>query len=47
MSRSYQDHENYQCDVTKKFGNGSWLFDQEIRGLSNEPANSFSGNDCE
>ena len=47
MSWSDQGHENYWCDITKKSGNGSCLFDQEIRGLSNEPADSFSSNDCE
>ena len=47
MIRSDHDHKNYWCDITKKNGNGSWLFDQEIRGLSNEAADSFSGNDCE
>ena len=47
MSGSDRDRENYWCDITNKSGNGSWLFDQEIRGLSNEAADSFSGNDCE
>ena len=47
MSQSDQDHENYWCDITKKSSNGSWLFDQEIRGLSNEPADSLFNNDYE
>ena len=47
MSIIRWDYENYWCDITKKSGNGSWLFDQEIRGLSNEPPDSFFGNDSE
>ena len=47
MIQSDQDYEHHWYDITKKSGSGSWLFDQEIGGLSNKLADSFSGDVCE
>ena len=47
MTRSDQDHEHHWYDITKKYGSGLWLFDQETGGLSNDPTDSFYGDVCE